>query len=276
MTLGERIKEQRKRNGLTQEKLAELAEVSRQAVTKWESGQSAPSTEKLFRLAEIFGMTVDLLLDAKERPNTGQTEPVPDAQDIPAGQPDPQEIYRYFQKMEHERSAHLRARRKQNIRTALLVLAGFLLIYLIEIILAGDYSSYTLIGLLTDTRPNRFPYLFGWLAHQRLFWIALLISVLPSLWGRSRFSLSTFAGFCAGLLLGELFGENPAGAPYGHGHYGWAVWGGIFLFSIVMGIILEKLGLEKPPLRSKKFRIWCAVFLIGAAAVLLFIQLDMK
>ena len=90
-------------------------------------------------------------------------------------------------------------------------------------------------------RTDRFPYLFGWLAHQRLFWIALLISALPALSGKSCFSLSTFAGFCAGLLLGELFGGNPAGALYGHGHYGWAVWAFTFLFSIVMGIILEKL-----------------------------------
>ena len=70
MTLGEKIKAQRKRNGLSQEKLAELAGVSRQAVTKWENGQSAPSTENLFRLAEIFGTTVDLLLKPEEKQNT--------------------------------------------------------------------------------------------------------------------------------------------------------------------------------------------------------------
>ena len=41
-----------KRQGLSQEALARRMDVSRQAVTKWESGQSAPSTENLFRLAE--------------------------------------------------------------------------------------------------------------------------------------------------------------------------------------------------------------------------------
>lgn len=54
MSLGERIKEQRKSSGLSQEKVAEFVGVSRQAVTKWETGQSAPSTENLFKLAEIF------------------------------------------------------------------------------------------------------------------------------------------------------------------------------------------------------------------------------
>ncbi len=62
MTLAERIKEQRKKAGMSQEKVAELVGVSRQAVTKWESGQSVPSTQNLFKLAEIFGTTVDILL----------------------------------------------------------------------------------------------------------------------------------------------------------------------------------------------------------------------
>ncbi len=47
---------------MSQEALARRMDVSRQAVTKWESGQSAPSTENLFRLAELFDTTVDLLL----------------------------------------------------------------------------------------------------------------------------------------------------------------------------------------------------------------------
>lgn len=73
MTLGERIKNQRSRAGLSQERVAELVGVSRQSVTKWESGQSAPSTENLFRLAEIFGTTVDLLLDIPKE-NTTQSD----------------------------------------------------------------------------------------------------------------------------------------------------------------------------------------------------------
>ena len=66
-TLGQRIREHRRRAGLSQEALARRMDVSRQAVTKWESGQSAPSTENLFRLAELFGTTVDLLLPSEGR-----------------------------------------------------------------------------------------------------------------------------------------------------------------------------------------------------------------
>ena len=73
-TLGQRIREHRRRAGLSQEALARRMDVSRQAVTKWESSQSAPSTENLFRLAELFGTTVDLLL-----PSEGADAPAAEA-----------------------------------------------------------------------------------------------------------------------------------------------------------------------------------------------------
>jgi len=61
MTLGERIKEQRIKKGFSQEKIAELVGTSRQAVTKWETGQSVPCMENLITLAEIFGISLDEL-----------------------------------------------------------------------------------------------------------------------------------------------------------------------------------------------------------------------
>ena len=54
MSLGEKIKACRQNAGMSQEKVAELVGVSRQAVTKWEANQSAPNTENLFKLAEIL------------------------------------------------------------------------------------------------------------------------------------------------------------------------------------------------------------------------------
>lgn len=60
-TLGEKIQEFRKQAGLSQEKLAEAVGVSRQAVTKWESNNSAPSTDNLFQLAEIFNISLNEL-----------------------------------------------------------------------------------------------------------------------------------------------------------------------------------------------------------------------
>ena len=59
MSLGENIVALRKKRGLTQEKLAEGFEVSRQSVTKWESGESEPSIDKLIKLSKYFGVSID-------------------------------------------------------------------------------------------------------------------------------------------------------------------------------------------------------------------------
>ena len=61
MTLGETIKENRAKFGLTQEKIAEMVNVSRQAVTKWEADKSVPCIENLIVLADIFGISLDEL-----------------------------------------------------------------------------------------------------------------------------------------------------------------------------------------------------------------------
>lgn len=73
MTLGEKIKACRQAAGMSQEKVAELVGVSRQAVTKWEANQSAPNTENLFKLAEILGTTVDFLLTSRKLKAPGRT-----------------------------------------------------------------------------------------------------------------------------------------------------------------------------------------------------------
>lgn len=61
MEIGKRIAKLRQEAGLSQEKLAEMLGISRQAVTKWESGKGNPDTENLIRLSEIFGCSLDEL-----------------------------------------------------------------------------------------------------------------------------------------------------------------------------------------------------------------------
>lgn len=60
--LGDRIKDLRKQRGLSQEDLAEKLNVSRQAVSKWETGLSSPDTDNLILLADLFEITVDELV----------------------------------------------------------------------------------------------------------------------------------------------------------------------------------------------------------------------
>lgn len=61
-SMGEVLKEYRIRCNMTQEMVAESLGVSRQAVGKWESGASEPSTANLIALAKLYGVTVDELL----------------------------------------------------------------------------------------------------------------------------------------------------------------------------------------------------------------------
>ncbi len=63
MQLHEKIVYYRKKNGLSQEALAEKIGVSRQAVSKWETGDALPEITKLKALAQCFGVTVDFLVD---------------------------------------------------------------------------------------------------------------------------------------------------------------------------------------------------------------------
>ena len=66
MTLGERLKMYRTQKGLSQEKIAEMLVVSRQAVTKWEAGQTTPSSDNLIALANLYDVSLDELIGKNE------------------------------------------------------------------------------------------------------------------------------------------------------------------------------------------------------------------
>lgn len=65
-SLGEALKENRTRCKMTQEFVAESIGVSRQAVSKWESGTSDPSTSNLLALANLYGISAENLLKEVE------------------------------------------------------------------------------------------------------------------------------------------------------------------------------------------------------------------
>lgn len=75
MKLHEKIYYCRKKSGLSQDALAEKLGISRQAISKWETGESVPETGKLVALASALGVTVDWLLSEDE----------PEAESEPAG-----------------------------------------------------------------------------------------------------------------------------------------------------------------------------------------------
>ena len=70
MELSQKLKELRKKQGLTQLELAERLFVSRQAISGWEAGTSRPSTENLQSLSRLFNIPLETLLD-----DTAEAEP---------------------------------------------------------------------------------------------------------------------------------------------------------------------------------------------------------
>lgn len=83
LTLGKRIAMLRRQKELRQEDLAQMLEVSPQAVSKWENDQTCPDISLLPRLAEILGVTVDELLSGKTEVQPAvKLEPVQQRKDI--------------------------------------------------------------------------------------------------------------------------------------------------------------------------------------------------
>lgn len=75
MTLGDKLSKLRKENNYTQEQLADVLGVSRQAISKWESDTTYPETDKLIRMSELFDCSLDYLLkDKVETDNEAQTD----------------------------------------------------------------------------------------------------------------------------------------------------------------------------------------------------------
>ena len=80
MKLSEKILSCRKKAMLSQEALAERIGVSRQAISKWETGEATPEVTKLLALAQTFGVTTDWLLSEEEPIEETRTDPEPEPQ----------------------------------------------------------------------------------------------------------------------------------------------------------------------------------------------------
>ena len=74
MTISNRIQYLRKKQGLSQEQLADRLGVSRQAVSKWESEQSLPDIDKIIAISEYFDVTTDWLLKGVQSQYKSETE----------------------------------------------------------------------------------------------------------------------------------------------------------------------------------------------------------
>ncbi len=74
MTIGEKIKQLRQQNGITQEKLAEYLNITYQSVSKWENNNALPDVTLIVPLANFFGVTTDELFDRDDRTSEAEIE----------------------------------------------------------------------------------------------------------------------------------------------------------------------------------------------------------
>ncbi len=73
MTLSEKLYSLRRKQGLSQEVLAEKLDCSRQVISKWENGTTTPDAEMLQKYSELFGVSIDYLVKEDiEKPTSVQ------------------------------------------------------------------------------------------------------------------------------------------------------------------------------------------------------------
>jgi len=95
MTFAQKLVALRKQAGLSQEQLAEKLSVSRQAVSKWETGDTLPDTAKVIQLSRLFDVTIDYLLKEEETTPAAenvQQESEPATPPVSEGEPAPQVV----------------------------------------------------------------------------------------------------------------------------------------------------------------------------------------
>ncbi len=74
---------------------------------------------------------------------------------------------------------------------------------------------------------------------RNVIWYAAMISVIPSVFGYYRFSIITLAGYILGVISGEMFGGFQSHIPPEYMHYGWVIWGAVFITSAIIGMLVE-------------------------------------
>ena len=104
-TFSEKLQELRRREGLSQEQLADQLGVTRQSVSKWESGAASPELSKLIALSDLFGISIDYLVkDHLEEPERPAEAPPPSMVKL---EEQVEEISRFFRSWTWESQAKL-------------------------------------------------------------------------------------------------------------------------------------------------------------------------
>ncbi len=139
MIFADKLIDLRKKNGWSQEELAEKLDVSRQAVSKWEGAQSIPDMSRIIQLSELFGVSTDYLL----KDSLEQTEIVQESADETAARTVSMEEANNFLRIKEENS------RRVALGVTLCILSPVILILLSGAQAFGkiSWSEETAVGI---------------------------------------------------------------------------------------------------------------------------------
>ncbi|MBR0413504.1 MAG: helix-turn-helix domain-containing protein [Clostridia bacterium] len=160
VTTAERLLQFRKKNGYSQEELAEKIGVSRQAISKWERSESSPDTDNLIALAKLYQVSVDELLNIQTDSNE-----IPAPTEEEAQEPQPEQPAQEEQDAAEEEKPDLK--RRSAVSGAILccgviafLLTGFLLDWwaFSWTFILFAISINTLIDAIYTKKANHFAY----------------------------------------------------------------------------------------------------------------------
>lgn len=220
MTIGDKIKNLRKENGMTQDAVAAALDVTRQAVAKWESNQAAPSTTNIMKLAELFQVQFQDLLSQK---------------DVPMA-----EIQKYIVKV-----AQAEEKRKEKRETAKkIVVSGLKISFSYLMLVLICWIAFHLLGV-----PD---YVWSWSNSHFIFPIAYLYSLAGCLLYREKLGYYTLIGTAIGLILGNIVGSIIPKNAVLHFNNGWiallACIGVFSLCGVIVSFVKTRKGNESDPL----------------------------
>ena len=131
MNISQKILLQRKKKGISQEDLANALNVSRQAVSKWESSQSVPDMDKIVALSSYFNITTDYLLK-------DEIETIDGADNYSSKNVDMQMLNKELSENDFQNIRYV-AEKKKHTSYWLLIIAPFIMILIIFIFYYGFY-----------------------------------------------------------------------------------------------------------------------------------------
>jgi len=202
LNIGDRITKLRKEAGLSQEAFAEKLGVSRQSVSKWESGSATPDLNKVIDMCELFGVSSDYLISGKESTAAEKANSEEDVEEkiyeeVYVGEEYPEEIYDESPASESNIKADRKNSKKKKIQTIAIILACCIMIAaIIPLSFAGYKKLRTKSDSNSAVQPSVnestavYPYV---LVHGMGGWgeSAGINSVSPY-WGASTGSLSEY------------------------------------------------------------------------------------